>query len=52
MQSNETGPKKTCPLDITELSHNDFTRYLTDDYDEDNPDKYDSILLVCLLISI
>ena len=50
MQSNETGPKKTCPLDITELSHNDFTRYLTDDYDKDNPDKYD-INLACMSIN-
>ena len=39
---NETGPKKTCPLDITGLSRNDFTRYLTDEYDEDNPDKYNN----------
>ena len=49
---NETGPKKTFPLDITELSSNDFTRYLTDDYDEDNPDKYDiNLACICLLIS-
>ena len=47
---NETGPKKTCPLDITELSCNEFTRYLTDDYDEDNPDKYD-INLACMSIN-
>ena len=47
---NETGPKKTFPLDITELSSNDFTRYLTDDYDEDNPDKYD-INLACMFIN-
>ena len=39
---NETGPKKACPLDITELSRYDFTCYLTDDYDEDNPDKYNN----------
>ena len=37
---NETGPKKTCPLDITEFSRNDFTGYLNYDYDENNPDKY------------
>lgn len=37
---NETGPKITCPLDITEFSRNDFTRYLNYDYDENNPDKY------------
>ena len=39
---NEIGPKKACPLDITitELSRADFTRHLTDDYDEDNTDKY------------
>jgi hypothetical protein len=37
---NETGPKRDCPLDITEFSRNDFTRYLNYDYDEDNPDKY------------
>ena len=39
---NETGPKKACPLDITitELSRADFPRHLTDDYDEDNTDKY------------
>ena len=40
---NETGPKKTCPLDITELSRADFPcYYLTDDYDEDNLDKYNN----------
>jgi hypothetical protein len=32
---NENGPKKACPLDITEFSRNDFTRYLTDDYDKE-----------------
>ena len=37
---NETGPKKTRPLDITEFSRDDFTSYLTDDYDPDNPDVY------------
>ena len=28
---NEIGPKKACPLDITELSRADFPCYLTDD---------------------
>ena len=37
---DETGPKITCPLDITEFSHDDFMFYLTYDYDEDSPDKY------------
>jgi hypothetical protein len=36
---NETGPRKDCPLDITQFSRADFTRYL-EDYDQDNPDKY------------
>ena len=40
---NEIGPKKACPLDITELSRADFPcYYLTDDYDEDNLDKYNN----------
>ena len=42
LMQNETGPKKTCPLDITDFLRNDFTQYLNNDYDEDNPDKYGS----------
>ena len=38
---NETGTKEDCPLDITQFSCDDFTSYLTDDYNEDNPDEYD-----------
>ena len=39
---NEHGPKKTCPLDITEFSRSDFKDYLNNDYDEDNPEKYNN----------
>ena len=34
---NETGPKRTHPVDITKFSRNDYTSYL-DDYDQDDPD--------------
>ena len=47
---NETGPKKTHPVDITQFSRNYFTRYLDDYYDPENPDKYD-INLACMSIN-
>ena len=37
---NETGPKRTHPVDITEYSRNDYKSYL-DAYDPDDPDEYD-----------
>ena len=37
---NETGPKRTHPIDITEYSRNDYTSYLGA-YDQDDPDEYD-----------
>ena len=37
---NETGPKRTHPVDITQFSRNDFTSYLGD-YDPNDPDEYD-----------
>ena len=48
---NETGPKKTHPVDITQFSCNDFLRYLDWDYDPDDPDKYD-INLACMSINV
>ena len=41
---NETGPIKSCPIDISQFSRDDFMRYLEDSYDPDNPTKYDLAL--------
>ena len=45
---NETGPKRTHPVDITQFSHNDFTNYLGD-YDPDDPDEYDYCMVKAAL---
>ena len=39
-RQNETGAKKSRPLDITEFSRDDFMSYLADEYNPDNPDVY------------
>ena len=41
---NETGPIKSCTIDINQFSCDDFMRYLEDSYDPDNPTKYDLAL--------
>ena len=41
---NETGPIDSRPIDITQLSRDDFLNYLAWEYDPDNPTKYDYAL--------